>query len=139
MNSQHPLYRKLNNMINRCHNENHEKYRFYGGRGISVCDLWRNERLAFVVWGLMNGWKPGLEIDRIDNDGDYGPKNCRFVTHKENVRNSRATKLSIYYILCIKRALYIKARTHQEIADEYGIHRSTVTRIGSGLRHAEVV
>lgn len=136
--SKHPLYRTLNNMINRCHNKNHDKYRFYGGRGIAVCPKWLYNRRSFVVWGLANGWRPGLEIDRIDNDGLYSPDNCQFVTHKENVRNSRATKLSIEVIRDIKYYLRTRKITHQYLADLFHIHRSTVTRIHSGLRHANV-
>lgn len=136
--SKHPLYQTLNNMINRCHNPNKDGYKYYGGRGIVVCPEWRFDRRAFVTWGLINGWRPGLQIDRIDNDGPYSPENCRFVTHKENVRNSRATKLTIPAIKGIKFLLGHTTLTHEDIAFKFDTHRSTVTRIGSGLRHAEV-
>ena len=62
----------------------------YASRGISVCDQWR-EFGPFRDWALDNGYKRGLFIDRIDNDSGYSPDNCRFVTRKENNRNTRAT------------------------------------------------
>ena len=62
----------------------------YASRGITVCDQWR-EFGPFRDWALANGYKRGLFIDRIDNDSGYSPDNCRFVTRKENNRNTRAT------------------------------------------------
>ena len=136
--SKHPLYGTLNNMINRCHNPKKDKYEYYGGRGIEVVPEWRFNRLEFVKWGLQYGWKPGLQIDRIDNDGPYSPENCRFVTLRENVRNSRSTKLSIARVRLIKKMLKFTRMTHETIAGIVGIHRSTVTRINCGLRYADV-
>lgn len=65
-------------------------YKNYGARGISVCDEWL-EFEPFCEWALSNGWEKGLELDRIDNDGDYCPENCRWVTTKENSNNKRET------------------------------------------------
>lgn len=78
-------------MIGRCENPNREKYKDYGGRGIKVCSEWHQAN-NFVLWALSNGYKKGLQIDRIDNNGDYCPENCRFTTPKENSRNRRNTK-----------------------------------------------
>ena len=84
----HPLHQKWRRMRQRCSNPNHEKYANYGGRGIKVCKEWDESFEAFVEWSLRNGWEPGLEIDRYPNqDGDYEPGNCRFVTRKEQCRN----------------------------------------------------
>ena len=63
----------------------------YRGRGITVCDLWLQEPIAFGDWLLAHGWRKGLQIDRIDNDHGYCPENCRVVTPKENINNRRNT------------------------------------------------
>lgn len=81
---------RMSNMRYRCYNKNSKDYQNYGGRGITICDEWLDpyegyER--FVEWSLNNGYKKGLEIDRKDNDGNYTPENCRWVTRSENQRN----------------------------------------------------
>lgn len=97
-NRKHGLYAKHKNLFStwdamkgRCENPNREKYKDYGGRGIKVCEEWK-EASNFVLWALSHGYEHGLQIDRIDNDGDYCPENCRFVTPKENSRNKRNSK-----------------------------------------------
>lgn len=85
------LRRMRSAMIGRCTDYWNDAYENYGGRGIAVCDEWLKSSMAFVEWGLANGYEWGLEIDRIDNDGDYAPDNCRFVTHRINCNNKRAT------------------------------------------------
>lgn len=87
--SKHPLYTVRDGIIQRCYNSKHENYKHYGGRGIKVCDLWLNSVTDFVNWALKNGWRQGLEIDRIDNNGDYSPENCRILTHLRNQQNKR--------------------------------------------------
>lgn len=74
----------------RCLNPRCRAYHNYGGRGITVCDDWHKFE-PFLAWALDNGWHKGLDLDRIDNDGDYTPDNCRFVTRRENVNNRRRT------------------------------------------------
>jgi hypothetical protein len=83
------IYRIFHGMKNRCFNENNQAYKDYGGRGISICQEWLDDFLSFRSFCLENGWKPGLEIDRIDNDGWYQPDNCRFVPGNVNVKNRR--------------------------------------------------
>ncbi len=85
----HPLYSVLHHIKDRCYNQNDKRYIHYGGRGIIVCDEWRNDYEVFIKWALNNGWKNGLAIDRINNDGNYEPSNCRFITLAENNRNQR--------------------------------------------------
>lgn len=101
-----PLYSTYYGMKTRCYNENHESYKHYGGRGISVCDEWlgKNGFLEFNKWAIENGWNEGLTIDRIDNDKGYSPSNCRWVKHAEQVKNRRNMKLYDYYgkTLCLK-------------------------------------
>lgn len=90
--SNHPLYRVLKSAEARCKYEATKDYKWYGGRGISVCEEWKNNPGVFVEWGLANGWKPGLDLDRRDNDGPYAPDNCRFVTHQVNCQNKRNSR-----------------------------------------------
>lgn len=86
------LFNIWETMKNRCENPKREKYKDYGARGIKVCDEWKKAS-AFVEWALSNGYRKGLQLDRIDNNSDYSPQNCRWVTPKENSRNRRNTKL----------------------------------------------
>lgn len=88
------LYSIWENMNLRCYNLNDTGYHRYGGRGIQVCNEWRESPETFIRWARTNGWKPELELNRINNDGHYTPDNCNFVTHAENGRNSRAAKLN---------------------------------------------
>ena len=78
-------------MRSRCNNPNRKKYKDYGARGIRVCDEWNNDASAFCKWALDNGYDDGMQLDRIDNNGNYEPSNCRFVSPKENSRNRRNT------------------------------------------------
>ena len=84
------LYEVWLTMRNRCENPNREKYKDYGARGIKVCEEWHDSEV-FCKWALDNGYKEGLQIDRINNNGNYEPNNCRWVTPKENSRNRRNT------------------------------------------------
>lgn len=81
------------NMITRCYRECSKSYESYGGRGIKVCDEWLSSHDAFEEWCISHGWRKGLEIDRIDNDGDYTPENCRFVTKQDNCNNRRTSRM----------------------------------------------
>lgn len=81
------LYRRWKGIIERCAYKNHFAYNRYGGRGISVCKEWKDDFLSFKDWALSAGYQGAGEVDRINNDGNYEPSNCRIVTRKQNCRN----------------------------------------------------
>jgi len=81
------LYKLWDAIKDRCYRHGNCRYYRYGGRGITVCPGWKKNSRAFVEWAKAHGYKEGLQIDRINNDGDYSPANCRFVTHRENNLN----------------------------------------------------
>ena len=81
------MYRQWKAMIRRCESEKAHNYRWYGAKGVKVCPEWRKDFLTFKAWADSHGYSHGLELDRIESEGDYAPGNCRFVTKKANIRN----------------------------------------------------
>lgn len=83
------LYDIFCGMKSRCYNPNNQHYKYYGAKGITVCDEWTGENgvQLFIEWALSNGYNENLTIDRINPEGDYSPNNCRWVTQSENSRN----------------------------------------------------
>lgn len=76
-------------ILDRCYNSKSPQFTDYGGRGIKVSKKWKDSPIHFVNWAKKNGYKKGLEIDRKNNDGNYEPSNCRFVTREVNSLNKR--------------------------------------------------
>lgn len=129
--SRHPLYHVLSDMIDRCYNKNSKEYFRYGARGIKICDEWLNNRESFIDWALANGYRKGLTIDRTDNNGNYEPSNCRFVTVRVNTNNRRNT---------IKTVLFGKEMACTDIARKYNLPQDIVrTRIKSGKTDGEII
>lgn len=88
------LYNQWSGMIYRCTHQAASHYERYGERGVSVCEEWMNSFEVFANWAISNGYSENLEIDRIDNNGNYCPDNCQWVSHMENSRNRNARKTS---------------------------------------------
>lgn len=86
------LYNIYSDMIQRCFNPKGTGYDNYGGRGITVCDDWKNNRQSFFDWAVAKGYSEALTLDRIDNDGNYCPDNCRWATASEQRINQRRMK-----------------------------------------------
>lgn len=84
-------YISWGSMIQRCENPRQDKFRYYGGRGISVCQSWRDSYEAFLN-DVGRRPHPSMSIDRINNDGNYEPGNVRWATHKQQANNKRRKK-----------------------------------------------
>jgi hypothetical protein len=139
------LYSTWVAMRQRCHYPKHEHFPTYGGRGIHVCPAWRASFEAFRQWASQAGYRPGLQLDRIDNDKGYSPANCRFVTPSENARNKRKrerplrtnptlTETQVRQV----RALLSSGLSLREIGRRFGVTHGTIWAIKHGRTWTEV-
>ena len=125
------LYRTWDGMKKRCYNKNANNYENYAGRGIKMCDEWKNNFQAFYTWAINNGYKKELSIDRIDVDGNYEPSNCRWATAKEQSRNRRDTLYVEYN--GEKRTLI---EVSEEVGISYGKMYARIFEMGKSLEEA---
>lgn len=110
------LHRIWLGMHERCSRPKHPHFKSYGGRGIKVCEEWKSYE-SFRDWALSNGYSDDLTIDRKDNDGNYEPSNCRWITIKEQAAN----KSTNHYITVNGENIIIS-----ECSRRYGIPKSTI-------------
>ena len=122
------LYRVWTSMRTRCLNPRSQKWHRYGGRGIKICEEW-GDYAVFREWAIGTGYRKGLTIDRIDNDGNYEPDNCRWVTKSMN--SSKLTPAQV-------RAIRQSGKNHYELAKEYGVHPTWITRLQRYEKRADV-
>ena len=111
----HKLYGVWKNIRSRCNNPNNPSYGNYGDRGISISGEW-DEFPNFLEWSLSHGYKDGLTIDRINNDGDYSPENCRWVDNTIQQRNRRRT---------VKLTFKGETRALSEWCEMFGLNMKT--------------
>ncbi|MEY8517192.1 AP2 domain-containing protein [Lachnospiraceae bacterium 29-84] len=117
------IYTIWNNMMQRVLNKNNKRYKDYGGRGIGICEDWKDFE-NFRKWALVNGYNDELTLDREDNDGDYCPQNCRWVDW-DTQRNNKQQSRKINY--------KGETKTITQWAKECGISRETIRdRINAG-------
>lgn len=107
------LYNIWEGMIRRCYQRQRRQYKSYGGRGITVCDEWRNDYLTFKKWALDNNYSDNLTIDRIDVNGNYCPENCRWIPFSEQSKNRT---------VCNFITIGDKTQIQADWAREYGIN-----------------
>ncbi len=115
----------------RCYNPKEKAYKYYGARGITMCDEWKNDFVTFENWALNNGYTPDLTIERINVNDIYKPENCKWIPFKEQANNRRTT-------IWIEWQGQKKSLT--QWADELGINRGTLNSRYSrdGLRPPEL-
>lgn len=115
--SRTPLYRIWVDLRRRCNDASRPDYDRYGGRGIRVCDEWDRDVASFCEWAVSSGYGKGLSIERIDNNGNYEPSNCRWATVLEQSNNRRSN-----------RQITFRGETKPitEFAKEYGLKPATL-------------
>lgn len=84
----HRIGEIFRDMKRRCYNKQNNNYKWYGSKGIKICEEWLNNPKSFEEWSISNGYKDGLTIDRIDESKNYSPSNCRWISHDENTRRA---------------------------------------------------
>lgn len=136
----HPLYTVWKDMKTRCLNVKCDAYKDYGERGITICNEWVETPNQFIEWALASGWQKGLEIDRINNNGNYEPGNIRFVTHAENSRNRRPVKASWETVLDIRntKMLLKDLVSNVELAKAFSVSEKVVSMILNNKRWSTI-
>lgn len=113
------LLKTFAHMKERCYDPKDKRYNDWGGRGIKICQEWLDDKEKFIEWSLDNGYELGLSIDRIDNNTDYSPENCRWATLLENNQNRRSSR---FY------TINGETKNLQQWCDKYGLSRSMVNK-----------
>jgi hypothetical protein len=126
--SKHPLYKVFYGIRLRCYNPKAINYKNYGKRGIKICDEWKNDFKTFYDFCIQNGWKKGLQIDRINNDENYEPGNCRFVTQIENLKKNNKLNFELAQEIRDKKLLNPKI-TSKELGVLFRVSPSTIYNV----------
>lgn len=113
------LHRIWHSMYCRCYYKSTNQYKNYGGKGIKVCEEWKHIEgfVNFYNWAMTNGYRDDLTLDRIDNDKNYSPQNCRWVTCKQQCRNRTN---NVYY------TFKGETKTSKEWCEIYNISQTTL-------------
>lgn len=125
----HPLYETWMGIKQRCYNHSSERFHRYGGRGIKVCNQWRFSFITFYIWGIENGWKLGLTLERKDNDKGYNPENCCFIPRSRQARNRVTNKLTMKQVQEIRVCYDSGLATNLELARRYNVAQTTMHRV----------
>ena len=121
------VYSIWSHIKKRCYNKNSIDYPKYGGRGIIMCDEWVNNPKAFIEWALSNGYKETLTIDRINNDGNYEPLNCQWISNEENAKKDKIKLTENQRQEVVD--MFTKKIKQAEIAKHFRVSISTIQRI----------
>lgn len=127
------LYKTWADMKTRCYTESCRSYERYGGRGITVCDEWRNSYIAFRDWALSNGYNDNLTIERVNVNGNYEPSNCKFITWEEQYDNRRSNKT--FKATSPKGEVHY-AKNCAKFSREHGLNSKMVHRVLKGDRNS---
>lgn len=128
---EHPLYNIWCDIKKRCYNLKYKQYKDYGGRGIIMHNEWKINFKCFYDWSIHNGYGKKLQIDRINNNGNYEPNNCRYITQLENANNKRNNCIVIYNNT---------RKTAAEWGRETGIRKESIARrVRKGFIGAEAI
>ena len=123
------VYRLWSRIKERCYSLKKDNYKYYGGRGITICDEWKNDFIKFRAWCLNNGYADNLVIDRKNPNGNYEPNNCRFLTIEESNRNRRTVKFNMQKANEIRELYNTKNYTQKELAEKYNVSRPFISLI----------
>lgn len=124
------LYRIWCGMLSRCNYKQHRGYSYYGGRGVTVCDKWK-DFVEFKSWAIHNGYEDNKTIDRKDNDKNYSPENCKWSTRSEQDYNRTVT------IICTIKGENLNTK---QVFEKYGISKKILYyRISRGMTDEDLI